>query len=235
MILESQTTIHKGIAFIFTPFTGVDKRTSLKFQAQLIERGLDFSRTQDAENVLAVTREKPTALEINVKLLQTPVGAPLGQVLMLGPHDAHDGQMFEREVEAVIEAFNDVWFDSNRQLLRCEVTVRDLFESEMDHAFQELWVHRLSQREDALAALGRPVLGGGLRLVMPPIPGDLSSCQIEVKIESFLQDTKKIFVETQFVWPNPISGPMDPSIRLKAVDDYVSDSVIPFIVGENHV
>jgi len=230
MILDSRQTVHKAISFMFSSFAGFDKRASIKFQGALLERGVDFSATQEGENSLIIVREKPVRLEVHLSI----PGPAFGNLLIVGPHGAHNGEMFEREAEAVVQAFNDVWYDSNRQILGCEASVRDLFESSYEHAFQELWEHRLNQRDDSLGVLGRAVLGGGIRLVMPPLPNEERPCQIEVKIESFLRDTKKIFVETQFSWPAVISGPMDPPERLKIVDDYIENRVIPFIMGVNN-
>lgn len=232
MIADSRQTIHKIINFLFTPFTGIERKTAIQFQSALLDRGLDFSAIQSAENQLMVVREKPARLEIQVAM----PGPSMGQLLIAGPHGAHHGEMFEREAEAVVDAFNDIWYDAKRQLVGCEVLVRDLFESSHEHAFQELWTHRLQQREDSLGILGRPVLGGGLRLVMPPLPGEAMPCQIEVKIESFLQDTKKIYVETQFTWPAPagVGAPMNPPERFKAIEAYIENNVITFIEGNNH-
>lgn len=232
MIPNSRQTIHKGVNFLFTLFAGIDKKAGIRFQSALMDRGLEFSATQESESQLIIIREKPSRLEIQIGL----PGPSLGQLVVIGPHPAHHGEMFEREAEAVVQAFNDVWYDSDRQILSCDATVRDLFESSYEHAFQELWVHRLNQSEDSLGILGRPVLGGGIRLVMPPRPDEERPCQIEVKIESFLRDTKKIFVETQFSWlaPLPAGVPMDPPQRLKTIDDYVDSQVLSFILGENH-
>jgi hypothetical protein len=230
MIVDSQQTVHKAISFMFSSFAGFDKRASLKFQGALLERGVDFSSTQEGENTLTIIREKPARLEIH---LNVP-GPAIGNLLIAGPHGAHSGEMFEHEAEAVVLAFNDVWYDANRQILSCEASVRDLFESSYEHAFRELWEFRLSQRDESLVILGRPVLGGGIRLVMPPLPGEERPCQIELKIESYLRDTKKIFVDTQFSWPTVNSGPMDPPARLKIVDEYVENHVIPFILGRSN-
>lgn len=229
MILDTRQTIHKGVAFVFTSFVGIEKRANLKFQSALLERGLDFTTTQDGENRLIIIRDKPAILEIRVEM----PGPGLGQLAIIGPHGTHHGDMFEREAEAVVQAFNDTWYEASRQILNAEVTLRDLFESSCEHAFEELWMHRLNQPENALSALGRPVLGGGIRFVMPPLESDRSPCNIDVKIESYFRDTKKIFVETQFGWPVPTASgaQMDAPEKLAIADCYVDDNVIPFILG----
>ncbi len=57
--------------------------------------------------------------------------------------------------------------------------------------------------------------------------------QIEIKIESFLSDTTKIFVETQFTWPIPTSGiSFQVKERIDSRKAYIRSHVEPFILGE---
>lgn len=81
--------------------------------------------------------------------------------------------------------------------------------------------------------LGRPILGGGLRLVMPPVPGDPSGPVVELKIESLLADTSKIYVEVQFFWkvPAPAGTSLDPTGRLGQVDLFICNQVVDFMSG----
>lgn len=140
-------------------------------------------------------------------------------------------EYFIQEAEQVIEAFEETWPVPQRQIIRRDVSLKCLYETTGDHAFQELWEERLGQSQDSLSAFGRPVLGGGLRFVMPPQPSD--PAQVEVKIESYLIDTRKMYVETQFVWskPMPPGASFDPRDRLTEVDAYITDQVHSFIQG----
>ena len=141
--------------------------------------------------------------------------------------------LLTREAEAAVRAFEATWGKERRQIISSDAAFRDLYETSAEHAFQELWEQRLGQSAQSLAILGRPVLGGGLRFVMPPLPDEVEPLQIEVKIESFLRDTKKLFVETQFAWPAPTSpgAPFDPAGKLKQLDDYIEHVVTSFLVG----
>jgi len=58
---------------------------------------------------------------------------------------------------------------------------------------------------------------------------------IEVKIESFLNDIRKIFLETQFTWnrPQPPGSPLDPGKRLEALDDFIQNEVVRFVMGDD--
>ncbi|HKZ82643.1 MAG TPA: hypothetical protein VJ793_03185 [Anaerolineae bacterium] len=228
---DSRQTIHMGINFIFSPMVTIDRRSYIAFQNALLEEGIEITKTAlQEQREIALTRDMPTDLEIKVSALGPPA---IGQLLIVAPHPSRDLNLFIQEIEAVLRAFDATWPEQNRQLMRSDATLRDLFETDADHAFQELWETRLKQSQESLAAFGRPVLGGGLRFVMPPVAGEPRPVQIEVKIESFLRDTKKMFVETQFTWPSPMPAgtTFDPAFRLHQVDDYIEQQVLSFILG----
>lgn len=229
---HSRQTIHMGINFVFSPRAAIDRPNYIGFQKALFDQCIEVTKTSLGEQQdIVVARDKPSNLEIRVSALNPP---GIGQLLIVAPNPLHDFTVYVEEVEAVCKAFDTTWPEPNRQLISSDVTLRVLFETERAHAFQELWEERLRQPPNSLAAFGRPVLGGGLRFVMPPVPNETLPVQIEVKIESFLRDTKKIFVETQFTWPSPKphGTTFDPESRLKQVNQYIEDQVISFIVGE---
>jgi hypothetical protein len=227
---ESRITIHMGINFIVSPIPTINKQSNLNFQHSLTTQGIDFAKVEFKEREIVVAREAPTRLEVKVAALAP---SPVGQFLILAPYPERPLDLFIKEAEAIVRAFDSTWPAKSRQVISCDATLRDLFESSGEHAFQELWETHLHQPPDSLAVLGRPVLGGGLRFVMPPQPDEPKPVQIEVKIESFLRDTKKIYVETQFKWPQPMppGEPLSPSNRLKQVDKYIEDEVVSFIMG----
>jgi len=107
-----------------------------------------------------------------------------------------------------------------------------LYETTGQHAFQELWESRLGQSSQALSIFDRPVLGGGLRFVLNPVDEELPH-QIEIKIESLLSDSTKIFVETQFTWPIPTAAGISFQIKeqIESMKAYIDSHVEPFIIG----
>jgi len=232
MYPDSRQTIHMGINLVLSPMPVISAQSRIDFQQSLVNHGIEVAKVQFKEREIVVIRETPTDLEIKVAAIGPP---SIGQLLILAPGRGHHIDLFSKEAEAIVEAFDSTWPVKQRQIISCDATLRDLFEASATHAFQELWEMRLHQPPDTLAVLGRPVLGGGLRFVMPPRPDDPEPSQIEVKIESFLRDTRKVFVETQFKWPQPMppGAPLDPVKRLKQLDEYIEDKVISFIMGEN--
>lgn len=162
------------------------------------------------------------------------LGPDVSNVLVTSVKPAYNLELFIKEADAVYEAYRQTWIESRLcQIVRCDATIRHLY-SCSEHAFKYLWEMRLGQKEDDFRYLGgRPILGGGLRLVVP-ITKEPDPAHIEVKIESFLEETKEMFIETQFVWPQPrllqASDKFDPGRRLNAVEQYAIKQVCDFIL-----
>lgn len=226
---ESRQIIHMGINFVVSPPPAIDRQIVLSFLQYLNTHGIDFDRFEiDDDREVAVICETPARLEIKV----VTAGAPaVGQLLVVSPQPSGVLEMFVRQVEATIQAFDSTWPAKRRQLISCDATIRDLYETSEEHAFMELWESRLGQSSETLAILDGPVLGGGLRFVIPP--QDDTGPLREIKIESFLRNTKKIFVETQFKWTQPTSPgePLEARNRLEQIDAYIKEKVVAFILG----
>jgi hypothetical protein len=228
----SRRPIHMGINFITSPPPVINVQSYLKFQESLAAHSVDFSNSgrqeQRHEHRIEVTRDMPP-LQI---LVTASTAQPTGQLLVVAPHPARTIEYFVQEVEQIVEAFEATWPIPHRQIIKRDITLRDLYEATSEHAFQELWEVRLGQSPDVLAVLGASVRGGGLRFVIPPQPD--RPAQIEVKIESYLRDPSKIFAETQFTWPQPTppGESFDPRKRLTEVEDYAKNQVLSFIMGD---
>ncbi|MCL4506675.1 MAG: hypothetical protein M1434_13170 [Chloroflexi bacterium] len=229
MNTETRETVYMGINFVFTPRPILSKQSQVRFQGALLEAGIEFTKGEfPNENEMLIIRDGPSPLHIRVAVMQPA----FGQLMVIMPSAGSTIEMFVKETEAVIMAYGQTW-PPPKQVLNSDATFRDLFEATQDHAFQELWEKRLGQQQETLNILGRKVLGGGLRLVMPPQPDDPVPTQIELKIESFLQDSHKFFVETSFTWPQPMQPgiDLDPKVKLKQLDEYIENNVLNFALG----
>lgn len=228
---DSRQIIHIGINFVTSPLPSIDPKSRLKFQQSLIEAGLDYGKVEFNEKQIVVVREDPTRLEIKVAATNNP---NVGQLLVLAPHPKRPLISFVQEAEAVVQAFNATWPADNRRIVSTDVTLRELYETTERHAFQEIWTKLLGQPTNKLSPLGRPVSGGGLRFVMPPQQGEGEPVQIEIKIESYLRNARKVYVETQFKWPRalPPGAPLEPQRRLEQANEYVRNEVMAFLAGK---
>jgi hypothetical protein len=222
--------LHLGINFVTIPAPIITPQSALAFQQAVITSGLDYVRAENPKGQVILTRETPSPLQITVSALEPQVG----QILVVAPNPKGTLDLFIKEAEAAVEAFETVWRAQNRQIIKSDGTIRELHAIAGKHAFQELWERRLGQSSEALAAFGRPVRGGGLRFVMDPLQDEDKPVQIEVKIESFLRDTTKMFVETQFTWLKATQpgAPFAVREKLYQMNSYIEHHVYNFISGE---
>jgi hypothetical protein len=225
---QSRIIIHVGINFITVPAPLISQQTLLGFQQAVLNQGLEYNRMEMPKNAIVLLRDAPYPLQISVMSHESQVG----QLLVVTPQPKGSLELFVSEADAAIQAFESVWPATNRQIVRADATIRMLYETTGQHAFQELWESRLGQSSQALSIFDRPVLGGGLRFVLNPVDEELPN-QIEIKIESLLSDSTKILVETQFTWPIPTAAGISFQIkeRIESMKAYIDSHVEPFIVG----
>ncbi len=221
------------ISFLLIPEAAISPQSSLTFQDEIRKAGLDFSGVNIQNNAIVIARSDPSPLQITVGMAQPPQ-PPICQLALVSqmPKTAIDG--FCKDAEAAIIAFQSTWSPPAWQILKCDAMIRELHETESEHAFKELWENRLGQSAKSLSIFGKPIRGGGLRFVLDALPTDEDPIQIDIKIELFLNDVKKIFVETTFSWgkPNQPSPIINAADRLIGMNKYIEERVEGFIKGE---
>ncbi len=242
--IESRQSIYFEIRYVIAVEWLSDTLKRLDFQRALADKQLDFPQTGGGAKDFTLVRKEPSALQVKIASL----GPRVSSISVSSERPAHTLELFSKEAEAVCEAYRQAVIKGQCQLLQCGARIRHLY-SCREHAFKYLWEDRLCQDPQDFRYLGgRPVLGGGLRLFMPPVKlpaqtkekevwgpqEDEEPVQIEVKIESFLQEAKKMFVETLFAWPKPRllseDEMFDAEFRLKTTEDYATGQVCDFIL-----
>jgi len=230
--IDSRQSIYFDISYIMTFEWSSDVIKRLDFQRKLAVRQLDFPKTSVGPHDFTLVRIEPSPLQVRI----APSGPGVSSIQISSERPACGLDLFGKEADAVCEAYRETWLNEQTQILQVNARIRHLYSCQ-DHAFKYLWEDRLKQDVKDFQYLGsRPVLGGGLRLVMPPVKGDKEPVQIEVKVESFFQESKKMFVETFFVWPRPrllSEGGFDTEKRLGSVEEYAASKVCDFIMRAN--
>ena len=227
---QSKTTVHLSVQYLLAGGWAPERARTVEYEKALLENGLDFGQTQSRENAFMLTRTQPSHLQVK---LESP-GPQVVSLLVLANNPQYEREMFGRDADAVVQAFAKTWPAEHYQILTVNCKIHHLY-SAGTHAFQYLWEERLGQTPDDFRLLGgRPVAGGGLRLVMPPhaIPGG-EPTSIEVRVESFLREPKKIFVETAFTWPKPrVIGAeqgFDPAGYIEQTEQFAAEEVWNFL------
>jgi hypothetical protein len=227
---ESRQTIQRAINFIFAPAPSLEPLKVVDFMKSLQEEGLEFQSSNRSQTRVDLERtDRPLKLSLGV------VGPQVAQILLSAEDPVSDLILFEKEFDSVCRAYVSVWQQPLQLLLR-DATLTCLYAcDDCDHSFKYLWQHLLGQEGSEFGQLGKPILGGGLRFVMPPTPDEKPEpTTVEVKVESFLRDTSKLFVQTQFVWPQPTGSEFFGKSHelLQRIEDYVDKKVIPFIAHQ---
>jgi hypothetical protein len=198
----------------------------------MLDGGVEFAETSISLRSFVLTRKEPSAFQVKIG----SVGPQVSEVKIVTPdRPNHTLDPFCKDAEAVCRAYMKVWAGGTPcQILSADATIRHLYSCD-GHAFKHLWEDRLGQQEEDLKYLGgRKVLGGGLRLVLPRI--DEWKDHVEIKIESFLGEPQKIFMETMFVWPDPfvatVASDLNPNGRLHDLEKYATHEVCDFLLKE---
>jgi hypothetical protein len=226
---DTKVPHHFGVGFTFLPQPEFTPARFLEFQQQLARRGLNFSNTVFGIHQCQLL-EQSTHLAVVLTAIPPSTGQ-LAVVCSLPVQISIDD--FASESESVLDAFRDVWVAPLQAITR-DCTLRYTLAAPAAHAFQYLWEERLHQKDSAIQLFGRPILGGGLRFVLPGLGDDPKTQNIEVKIESLLADPSKLFVETQAIWPRPLAAgePFEVGLLLSTVAEYIKGPVMNFLQAE---
>jgi len=226
---DSRRSHHFGINYVVAKAWTQDFKKILDFEKALLENKIENLTRNINKTFLELARKEESHLRIRIASL----GPDVSNVLVTSSKPTSDLNFFIEEAEAIYDAYRKTWIENKLcQIVRCDATIRHLY-SCTEHAFKYLWETRLGQKENDFKYLGgRPILGGGLRLVLPAI--QVSDPVIEIKIESFFEAIQEMFIETQFVWPQPrllkATEKFDPGLRLTSVEQYAVKEVCDFIL-----
>jgi len=227
---ESRTSVHFMISYVLAGGLALEQSRAVDFQKALLDNGLEFSQTSIRSGSCMLLRQEPSNLQVK---LESP--APqIRSIQVIANNPSCDLSMFTRDATAATDAFRRVWPAEQYQVIRATARIHHLYSSR-EHAFKYLWETRLRQSPEDFKKLGsRPVAGGGIRLMIPPhAVGDEEPRSIEIRIESFLREQRKLLVETAFVWPRPRMLTKDeqfPTVAcMESVESYAVNEVWSFL------
>jgi hypothetical protein len=236
---ESKKSLHFGVHYIFLPAVPINNQMALRFQQSLLANQIEFSTCRTEPETITLMNGQDAARSFQAKVYRP--NPSLTGLLIVRPLPENSLAHFERECQAVTAAFSDTWFSPEQcpgaQFITKDVTLRCLYETSAPHSFQYLWEHKLGQSHEKLMCLNRPVLGGGISLVLPPFaqPGSENrQSQVTIKIESYHQDPKMLFVELVFRWPIPenhIMKDFGVDSLLQTAERYCNNELLTFIKG----
>lgn len=225
-----QIEFHFGVNYVISPAPTLTQKSFLAVQERLTDAGLSFGVTKRDERAFVLTKESQSPT-LQLQIASDPAN-PVGQFLVIEPTPASPIEHFIKKTDACISAFKAVW-PSPFQILKRDTCIRQLYECRgADHAFRFLWEERLHQTGAAIAGFKKKIGGGGLRLVFPPESPDQP--MVEVKVESLLANPKRLFIESQFTWqqPLPAGSDFDAADILRKTYNFALREVVDFITAE---
>ena len=227
---DSRTSVHFMISYVLAGGLTVEQSRAVDFQKALLDNGLEFTQTNIRPKSFTLLRQEPSNLQIKLDSAAPQVRS----IQIIANNPSCDLAMFGRDAMAATDAYRQIWPAEQYQIIRSTARVHHLYSSR-EHAFKYLWETRLRQSPEDFKRLGpRPVAGGGIRLMIPPhAVGDEEPRSIEIRIESFLREQRKLLVETAFVWPRPRALSKDDNFdtiqRLEALENYAANEVWNFL------
>ena len=222
--LRGKKALHYGVGCTVAPMALGGSVKAREFEGELASAGLEFDKKETLPNGFVFVRTKN---DKNLELRVVAPGPQVGQIVLLAPNPGVAFGAFGREAERACKAMVKVWPSVKTVVLR-EGTIRHLYDVEGEHAFKFLWEERLGQKSEDLSVFGG-VLGGGIRLVVPPTRE--KPTQLNIRVESYLKDSRKLFVEVQCHWPSPVPAEegLKPLELLEEVDKVIDTQVTKFI------
>lgn len=223
MLAETIKTrgIHAGVRF--APQALLDKSHKQAFQAKSSE-GFDWRRQEYAEKGWhLVSPQSEGDPRSQLKLSVHPDAVRFEDYFPTGPLD-----VFFDNLKLALNCVATV-FDP-KIIVACSIVIRLTAQSKGDDARVFLGT-RCLHLDERLGPLGRPVHAVGLKMLLPPLPGEgQPHWQAEVKVESLVEDVRQLFIEVDARWATPAKW--DPQIvvdRVKTAHTFTMGPVVKFL------
>lgn len=240
MIEQSRQTIQFTVGFLIGPALTLDEERIAAFRARLEEEDIRFDHFEHVDSTVVLARNAPSSLQVQIVSGQVGNAAepvPVTQIVIatvVGQESPVAAVAeFAEAAHEVTDVARDLWPEME-YVLGWNTGVRSLFAASTEHSFQYLWEQRLGQDTQELSVFGRPILGGGLRLMFPPGQAEGDQYQAEVRVESFLEDVRRLYVELNLAHGNPEPiNTLNPTVLIQATEAFMEERLLPFLrMGE---
>ncbi len=215
--------LHVGIRF--APRVNLDKQHKQQFQAKCNE-GFDWRRQDFAQNAWQlVSPQVDGDPRSQLKLSVHPDGLNFEDFFPTGPLD-----LFFDNLKLAMECVASVF--KPRMIVGSGVAIRQTMDAE-DGDARIFLGQRCLNLDDRLEPLGRPVHAVGLKMLLPPLPGEGNpKWHAEVKIESLVEDVSQLYVEVDARWTDAVAWNPEAIIeRVKTTHAFAATQIIGFLEG----
>lgn len=223
MRTESLKTRGLHTSVRFAPRANLDKEHKQRFQAKCNE-GFDWRRQEYAQNAWQLLSPQAEGdPRSQMKFTVQPDAVSFEDYFPTGPLD-----LYLDNLKLALDCVANVF--SPRAMVGSAAAVRLTAQADGDDA--RLYIgQRCLKLDEHLVALGRPVHAVGLRLLMPPLAGEgKPNWQVEMKVESLVEDVRQLYIEVDARWANPIDwSPQAVADRVKTTHEFAVTHVVSFL------
>jgi hypothetical protein len=206
-------------AFLFSGQPQMSRDDNLRFYDNLTAQGVELPTFEQKKNEIILQN---TRGDVPPYIMRVTVGHFTDKFRLFILEDFPSGSMeiFQQTADAAWKVFSDVWKGSTQGLSLAEATLRYTAVAKGGSATNFLLGSCLKIPKEALASLGRPAHGVGLRLVSPVLvapngKAPLSNADFNLNIETLLEDPSRLYIQVTVKWP---SLPLPPARRPEAAD-----------------
>ena len=228
MLPDTMKTRGLHVAVRFAPHAVLDKQHKQQFQLKASE-GFDWRHQEFAEHAWQLSSPQAEGdPRSQLKLSVFPDVVNFEDYFPVGSFD-----LFLDNLKLALNSFAAVF--EPRLVIGSGVVVRLTAQAETQDARVYLGQQCL-HLDDRLQPLQRPVHAVGLKLLLPPLSGkDQPNWQVEIKIESLVEDIRQLFIEVDARWAT--SGNWDPAVvidRIRTAHGFATGQVIRFLQQLGH-
>lgn len=213
--------LHAGVRF--APQALLDKQHKQQFQLKANE-GFDWQRQEYAEKTWRLTTPQAEGdPRSHLKLTLQPDAVNFEDSFPTGSLELYYDNL-KLALDVIAAVFNP------RLIVASGIVVRLAVQSEMEDARIYLGNNCL-KLDDRLEPLGRPVHGVGLKMLLPPLPGEGNpNWQAVIKVESLLEDVRQLFIEVDARWGNPVNWNPEVVVEhVKTAHEFATGPVMDFL------
>jgi hypothetical protein len=239
MSVEGETLSHmpKGsdirptgyfVKISFAPLITLSKKAGLAF-SQTVSDYLDVEEFKLENNTWVFTQKTPGASS----RVQLVIGK--SDIQFLAYHPANSKEWLENRYRPILARFGQVF--KPRVVVSSSAMIHGVVDVDGD---ARTYLANHLMRISSADVFERPIHGLGVRLFFPPYIEKIGrkkttvDWQVNLKVESLLEDPGKLFVEADADWPEPAEW-SDKTIgqaisHIQIVTDFLKNTVIPYLL-----
>lgn len=207
----------------FAPPAVLDKQHKLAFQSKCSE-GFDWRREDYGQRLWQLSSPQVDGdPRSQLKLSVGPEHISFEDFFPTGPLD-----VYYDNVKLALDAVAGVF--EPKIIVATGVAVR--FSAQAQGGDARVFLgNRGLHLDSRLGPLGRPVHAVGLKMLLPPVPGDgKPHWQADVKVESLVEDISQIYIEVDARWPQPAAWNLDVlTQRIAEAHTFATTNVVAFL------